>query len=444
MSEHKRHSPSSLHRVMVCTASLGFIESLPPSLVDRSDSIYARRGTAGHGVSEMVLNNTSYESGRKEELAPVETFLGQTVEEVIIDEEILAAIVPYIKYCQKQMRISKFWRAENKLDLGSWTFLKRSILDGYECGGTMDFASVYDYKEHTVLEVTDLKTGAGVGVEVEHNPQLLCYALCCLLKFYKKYRPTRVKITVVQPPYDHPEGPIRSIVMTPRQLIHWGENVLVPKLEEALSPNAVFAPSEETCQWCPGRAQCHARYEMACSNALAEFTDVTEIDDEGTSKEITILKQPAILQLTKAQKHNILIHGDEIITFVHDIKADAHIQAEKGAHIEGHKLVRKRANRIYISEEKIVRKELSKLGLHNSDFINPPTLRSPAQVETVMSAKGISLDKTKQFLDNHVDKPESGTNLVLDSKPGKPVRPAVETEFAHLIENDGDEDLLAL
>lgn len=441
MSEHKRFSPSSLYRVLNCTASLLFIESLPPSKVDRSDSIYARRGTAGHTVSEMVLNNSSYESGRLKEAAPLEIFEGQEIDDIIIDTEIIAACRPYTRYCQKQLKIAKFARAENKLDLAVWKALQKTMINGDELGGTMDYISIYDHKEHVVLEVTDLKTGSGNAVEVKDNPQLLAYALCALIKYYKKYRPTRVKITIVQQPVDHPDGPIRSWVRTPKQVLHWGVHTLIPLLEEALE-GGQFAPAEETCKWCPGRASCAARYKHACDTALAEFDDVIEVEDDGSKREVSIVTFPDETEITEKQRQNILLHGDEIIQFIHDIKAAAHIEAEKGAYVPGMKLVAKRANRVYKVEEKIVRRTLDRIGLHAADYMNPPTLKSPSQVETLFSAKGIALDKQRKFLDNFVEKPDNGTNLVPESRPGKPVQPAVETEFADLIESD-DEDLLA-
>lgn len=443
MSDHKRFAPSSMHRVLTCTASLRFIESLPPSAVDRSDSIYARRGSAGHTVSEMVLANSSFQDGQLQELSPVHTYLGASVGGIVIDEEIIAACVPYIKYCQRQMRVAKFSRIESKLDLGIWKFLKNSDVDGSDCGGTMDFISIYNSQKHTILEVTDLKTGAGVPVQVENNPQLLTYALCALIRYWFEHRPDRIKITIAQQPVEHPKGPIRSVTLTPKKLINWGKSVLIPKLEEALSDKAVFAPSPETCQWCPGRAQCKARYDMVCDSALAEFSDVVEVMDDGTKKDVVVMDIPKMSQLTDAQRHNIMIHGDEIIKFVQDIKAAAHVQAERGKYIDGFKLVRKRANRIYKTEPKTVISELERVGLKVSDFMSPPVLKSPAQVETLFSAKGISLDKVKRFLHNNVEKPESGTNLVPESHSGKAVEPEVETEFAHLIEREDDEDLLA-
>jgi hypothetical protein len=442
MSEHKRFSPSALHRTMACTASVQFIEGLPQKLVDRTDSIYARRGTAGHTTSEMVLNNTSFDSGHKEETAPLDTFLGQTIDDIIIDEEIIAACKPYVEHCQSLMKKALFYQAENKLDLSRWKKLKLSAVNGAECGGTMDFIAIYPHKEHIILDITDLKTGSGVAVEVEHNPQLLCYALCALLKFHRQYKITRIKITIVQQPVHHKDGPVRSWIRTPRQLVHWGENELLPALEEMVSDNPVFAPSEETCQWCPGRAQCSARYEHACSNALAEFTDAIEVDEQGAKHEITVIDLPVASRLTDEQKQNILEHGDEIIAFIQDIKAAAHIQAERGFHVPGFKLVRKRTNRVYKGEQPRVRKALDRLGLHAADYMNPPTMKSPAQVETLLSAKGIALDKQRKFLENFVEQPEGGTNLVPESHPGKPVQPAVEEEFADLIDSD-DEDLLA-
>ena len=73
--------------------------------------------------------------------------------------------------------------------------------------GTAD-AVVWD--SHTAtLEVIDLKYGQGVAVEVMDNLQLRIYALAALLTL--NYPAENVKVTIVQPRYNHAEGPIRSI-----------------------------------------------------------------------------------------------------------------------------------------------------------------------------------------------------------------------------------------
>lgn len=443
MSDHKRFSPSSLHRVMECPASLLFIESLPPSLVDRSDSIWARRGTCGHTVSEMVLKGATMNRQGKIKLAtrPAD-YLGQEIEEIIVDEDILAAVIPYVRYCLAQFKKSIFAKAESQLDLADWKFLKGELLQGDECGGTMDYISIYEHGLKKIMEVTDLKTGSGVVVEVKDNPQLLTYGLCALVEYHGKHKPTHVKITIVQPLAEHPDGYIRSVMLTSKELMRWGREILVPTLNHALSGTAEFNPSEEACMWCPAKAQCKAAYEYNCDMALAEFTDVLDVNEDGSISEVKVLDLPQLNIMTAEQKSNIMEHGDEIIDFIKKVHAAEHIRAEKGETVVGFKLVYKRSNRIYGTEEKIVRKALNKIGLSTVDFTDPPKLKSPSQVETVMKSKGIGLDKQRKFFDNFVVKPETGTNLVPESHSGREVKPAIQTEFANLIDDGSNEGLL--
>ena len=197
--------------------------------------------------------------------------------------------------------------------------------------------------------------------------------------------------------------------------------------------------------YCPARAHCRARHDWASQNALAEFQDVTEIEEDGSKKETTILIQPSQAELTHKQRLNIIRHRDAIIQYLNDIYESMHEEADKGRIPEGFKLVRKRTNRVYAQDESRTRKALTRLRLQPSDFLNPPTLRSPAQVETTLRAKGVAIPKINQFLEKFVDQPTGGTNLVSEDKPGRPVLPPAEEEFADFIQRDeDDDDLLAL
>lgn len=445
MGTHKRLSPSSLPRIFKCPGSLLFIEKLPESDLDRSDSLPARRGTAGHGVSEIVLNSAKInKEGKVKTSSHAADFEGQEIEGVIIDTDILAAIVPYIEYCKKLIAKSKFHGVELNLDLSNWQRLDDSTVDGQDLGGTMDFVCTYKGKvrKTKILEVVDLKTGSGVVVEVNDNIQLLVYALLALLNYGDGRGVSDIKITIVQSAAPHQDGPVRSQTISKKDLMKWAKKELIPKLEFALSGNAPLIAGESQCKWCPARGNCQAAYELTCQEAHAEFADIIEKDDKGKNIVLSEVVLPNPETMTAEQRARIMLHTDVIIDFLHAVKSLEHIKAERGEVPEGFKLVRKRSNRIYVGKEGKRLKQLKLMGLTSADIYTPPNVRTPAQMEEVMKARGVSLKSIKKFMEDYVEKPEGGTNLVPLSKAGAPVPPAIDVEFAHLIEPDED-DLLS-
>lgn len=428
-SAHARMSPSSLHRVLDCPGSLLFIESLPDSDIDRSNSLPARRGTAGHGVGEMVLRSATVKKGKVKFKSKPLDYLGQEVEGVIIDEEILSAVVPYVKYCKKLIAKAIFHGAELRFDLTHWKGLNGSIINGVDLGGTMDFVALWK----RVLEIVDLKTGKGVVVEVNDNPQLLTYALLALVNYAEPADIDEIKITISQHLAYHEDGGTRHQTISKKKLLKWANKTLVPQLEFALSGEAPLIAGKEQCKFCPGRGSCKAAYELTCSEANIEFGDLVVADDGNVASEIAL---PNPESLEPEQRQNLLLHADTIIDFLSAVKSLEHIKAEKGEILEGFKLVRKRSNRVYKGNEKKRLKQMKVLGLTSADIYTTPTVHSPAQIETAMKAKGFSINSINRFLEEFVEKPEGGTNLVPLSKPGKPVAPAIDTEFCHLIEDD--------
>jgi len=403
MSEHRRFAPSSMYRLFECPGSLNLIESLPPPERESGDSVWARRGTCGH----------------------------------MFDEQLLAAIVDYVQYCQRLIPKSDVWHPEKNLSLEGWKPLEQHGIDGDEVGGTMDFISIVE--RNGLLEIVDLKTGKGTVVEVSDNPQLMTYALCALLAYHRKHKIRKVKITIGQSAVDHIDGPIRSETYTAKELVEWGKETLIPKILASQDPTAPRIPGEHQCQYCPGKSHCKEAYDYVLDAAMIEFDGVIEPDN--LEEEVPI-RLPDTEVLTRAQSKLLIDHGDQIIDLIHAVKAKEHAKAEQGDILPGYKLVRKRANRRYCQAEQDVKKALNKLGLHPADYNTAPALKTPSQVETILRGKAISVDAIQTFLNNNVETPENGTNFVKLSAPGAPVRPAIEAEFAHLIDNDDDDDLL--
>jgi len=189
---HYRFSPSAASRWLACPGSL----TLPE--VEDEGSEYAREGTAAHDLAEQCWLTGLDPSA----------FIDGEIEGFPVTEEMAEAVQLYMDTVEMESRHEscEVW-TENKI--------AHSSMSGF--GGTVDCMIWNPSSE--VLTIVDFKYGAGVVVEVEKNPQLLCYALLALNTIATQTEGERqsieVRLIVVQPRCHHEEGPVRS--WTPSQ-----------------------------------------------------------------------------------------------------------------------------------------------------------------------------------------------------------------------------------
>ena len=428
--EHKRFSPSSLYRVALCPGSVQLIESLPVNEQQGGDSIYARRGTCAHAVGELCLEAYKIDPDTPTEPAD---FLNQEIEGVIVDDDIVFGATMYVREIKRKIETDgiTWFAVENKLDLSPLRKKLHPLVVPEENGGTMDFIG-YSPKLKR-LYVDDYKNGK-MPVEVfdKHEPdklkalnmQAMDYALCAVAHYHRKFDIKEVEITIHQPNDDHPDGSPRSKVVPVGVVTKWYKKVLEPLIVLALSEDPPIIPGDKQCHYCPGSHKCKANYDNTCENAMVEFT------------ESGVVEFPDPKLMTDEQIQQVLDNATVISEFLKNVKDYAHARAEQGVPTPGWKLVRKRTHRKLVDKPQKIRQNLSKLGLKASDYLKSPEMVSPAQLEKVMKSKGVNPDKIKKFLDDFVIQPEGGTNFVPESKPGKPVQPAIEAEFAELIETE--------
>ena len=116
--------------------------------------------------------------------------------------------------------------------------------------------------------VSDYKNGRGL-VDVQNNSQLAGYSIAVLDTFDLWDKVDEVVNTIIQPNYDHIDGPVRSVTYTIAELRQWQQRY-------GISVRRADDPSEkpvagEHCHYCPAQANCRARAEQAMSVA---YTDV--------------------------------------------------------------------------------------------------------------------------------------------------------------------------
>lgn len=196
---------------------------------ERDDTVYNVEGTQAHDYAEQIL------TGQK-------TLFD-------IPEAFQDAVGIYTQECQ---------RLAEEFD-GFEPFIEAKVPLFYNKAetGTMDYAVVSQDK----VVLVDYKHGAGIYVEVFENPQLAIYAMSFLQMLeddgYYAFGPeTEIIIKIAQPRH-HAGEPIREWVLSFQDLTAFCAEI--QRVHDTEDADTVFAPGEDTCQWCRCKAFCGAR-----------------------------------------------------------------------------------------------------------------------------------------------------------------------------------------
>lgn len=251
--------------------------------------------------------------------------------------------------------------------------------------GTADF--VHWDPAARELHVWDYKHGAGVVVEVPHNPQCMYYGLGALTDLSLWDEVDQVVLHIAQPRGFHYDGPVRDWAISVEDLAAWRDLVLVPGMDLALVSRDTASGSH--CRFCPVRYRdCpqHAedmRRMEELMNAVAEAPKATaeQLGEFLSLFEIAKIRQKAWREAAFAR-------------------------AEAGNKIPGWKIAKARSNREFKDgAEKAAKKAFGKAAF------TEPVLKSPNQIE--------ALPKGEAFTSQWAFKPDKGNQLVQekDARP---------------------------
>jgi hypothetical protein len=322
---------------MTCPGSVHLTADLPQ---DKS-SKYAQIGTAIHSLSEKCLTENK----------ECKDFVGQTFDGVEIKQEQAELGQIYVDYVREMPGLKLY---EQRVSL-------ESVIP--ECFGTADCVTL----RAGHLVVADLKTGAGVKVDVEENLQLLTYALGAFLKFDDLYAFEKITLCIIQPPLDN----ISVWTVDRERILQHAADLQIAKKAIDTQPD-LFVTSDKACAFCRGKTSCPEMKRIAGEAAVADF-EVVKAED-GLS-----------FWLEKAK----LIRG-----FLDSIEEEAKKTLTDGGSVEGWQLKPGNSTRKWKDTEELA-KYLKELGYGEEQIMSKPEILSPAQMEK--SLKGEAIDLTKHI-----------------------------------------------
>lgn len=384
MSEaHSNIGASSAHRWMNCPGSVRLYDQLTV----RRTTEYAATGTAAHEVCERCL---------RDGLEPL-SFLGQKLKVGDFDVEVTETMVSAVNVYVGQIRLDHH-RYGGKL------MVEQSFsLDWLHPGmfGRNDAAIVPDQVFGT-LRIYDYKNGRKL-VHAENNPQCMYYALGALGRD-NPWMAEKVELNIIQPNAFGKEA-IERWTVSVDELYQWAYDFLLPAAKRTQEPDAPCVPGE-WCTFCEAAHLCRAREEAA----VALLDGPTEKQPVATLPSVNSLT-PERIGLLSA-----FFQSDEFSSWVKALAAAELSMLSQGVIIPGRKLVETtvRGNRRWISEEAVTR-EFGDLG----GEILTTKVKSPAQIEKLLSSRGVKKADREARLEKLVTRDESTKTIVVSESDGR-------------------------
>lgn len=350
---------STAKRVINCPASVKLVQKMPP----KPSSEHADRGTLLHNVIAELL-----EFDKKPAQCIGAQYKDQVLTQELLDEKIIPALEALDEVDpDKTME----YMVETRVSFGD--FLP----------GVFGSTDLLGRKGKRAI-VLDWKFGDGVSVDAVENPQLLFYAAAAMRTPAASWifeGAEEIECIIVQPPM------VRRWVTTPARIKEFEQELLYAvRLSSWPEP-----PMQEGdhCRWCAAKPIC-PRMNGAVERALK-------------AKLIEMPAQQIAAQLRQA---------DMIESYITDLRSLAFEMLQNGVDVPGYKLVAKQARRQWVDKAKI---EAWADANGIEDAYEPPTIKSPAQLEKVLKKAKI------EFPADMVVSVSSGDTLAPDSDP----RPAV-------------------
>ncbi|KKN48565.1 hypothetical protein LCGC14_0651520 [marine sediment metagenome] len=406
MTLHSNLGASKASMWMNCHGWYNGFMALPGSQRD-SSGIAADEGTAAHTLGEYVIKN---------EFSTAREFIGRTIPGEFQSWPVTREMADAVDMWHDSVR-DHVERLQKKYpDEEVKVVLEHRVepLEGREeeIFGTSDTIIYCDSE----IVAIDFKYGKGIIVEIEFNDQLMFYGLGALRKFAPEAEVATLEI--VQPRAKHEAGFIRPWEIE-ASVLHDYASTMEAAVSYAKRPDAPRVAGDHCKPFCPMATKCPELDKLSVSVARSDFQDLDVLAEKDVTPEhVTLPDLSDPKQMSRAMK---LV---PLVTFwAKKVKEAAEELALAGVSVEGHKLVRKRANRAW-DDENDVEQKLRNRGVRVGTIFNQK-LRSPAQLEK-------EPEIGKKWVEKYCYKPEGGLTLVAESDKRKALIPEVLTDFQAL------------
>ena len=311
-TQHALLSASSAHRWLHCTGSPKLEQEFPDST-----SVYAQEGTLAHELCELKLKKYTT-------VMPKGAYTrahNKIMKSELWQNEMEGTSEIYLEYVKGIMLACEIAPAvliEKRVDFS------RYVPEGF---GTADCLILAG----DTLHVIDYKHGKGVVVDADHNPQMMLYALGAMNELSLLYRFKSVHMVIVQPRVNN----ISEFTMTADELVEWGESVVKPKAEAAISGNGTFEAGD-WCRFCRAKQQCKTRYES----------------NDALYPELLAQHDPRLITLDELGEY--LRRGRDMAAWLEDMREYALSESLAGADVPGWKAVEGRGSRAFTDTDEAV------------------------------------------------------------------------------------------
>lgn len=342
-TQHALLSASSAHRWLHCTGSPLLEKEFPDTT-----SVYAQEGTLAHELCELKLKKYTT-------VMPKGTYTrahNKIMKSELWQNEMESTSETYLEYVKEIMLACEIAPAvliEKRVDFS------RYVPEGF---GTADCLILAG----DTLHVIDYKHGKGVVVDADHNPQMMLYALGAMDELSLLYRFKFVHMTIVQPRVNN----ISEFTMTADELVEWGESVVKPRAEAAISGNGTFEAGD-WCRFCRAKQQCKTRYES----------------NDSLYPELSAQHDPRLITLEELGEY--LKRGRDMAAWLEDMREYALSESLAGADVPGWKAVEGRGSRVFTDTDEAV-DTLVKNGIDESVLYERRVL-TLAQMEKAVGKK---------------------------------------------------------
>lgn len=397
MNGHSHIGASSAARWLACPGSV----NLYRQLTSRKATIYAATGTVAHAIGESCLRDGGNPSD----------FLGQTFTQdgftVPVTEDMVAAVTLYVDQIRADLRKhGGTLLVEQPFDL-SWVY------EGMF--GRNDACIIPDGLFGT-LRIYDYKNGRS-NVDAAENPQALYYALGALGE-HNLSCVEMVEINIIQPNASDGGHWLDQWEIPVDELYQWAWEVLRPGAATASRSDAPLEEGEQ-CTFCEAAAFCPLKQ----SKALAMF-------EQPPDAPLAFIELPEAKSLAPERIGllSAFFNSPEFDQWRKSLAAEEQAMLARGEKVPGRKLVENvvRGNRKWANEEEAV----SALKVYGEEIFKQE-LKSPAQIERLLSANGLSKQEREEIVAPLVTR-ETATKLIV--VPESDERPSVEERKENLIE----------